>query len=57
MEWCLDCHRNPEQYVRPLDEVLTMGFEPPSLEERTLLVAEHMIAGEHELTSCSACHR
>ena len=24
MAWCLDCHRNPEKYVRPVDEVTTI---------------------------------
>ncbi len=28
MEWCLDCHRNPENYVRPRSEVYTMGYKP-----------------------------
>ena len=28
MEWCLDCHRNPENYVRPRREVFTMGYAP-----------------------------
>jgi hypothetical protein len=57
MEWCLECHRNPEQQVRPLSEVYTMGWEPQGLEEGTRLVAEHSIADERDLTSCSACHR
>src|SRR5690606_11958617 len=29
MAWCLDCHREPERYLRPRDEVFTMGWEPP----------------------------
>src|SRR6202161_4617347 len=28
MEWCLDCHRGPEQYVRPRDQVFNMDYEP-----------------------------
>ena len=28
MEWCLDCHREPEKYVRPRSEVFTMGYRP-----------------------------
>src|SRR5690349_49391 len=30
MEWCLDCHRNPERYVRPLDQVFSVSYQPPS---------------------------
>src|SRR5690606_11395690 len=29
MAWCLDCHREPERYLRPRSEVTTMGWEPP----------------------------
>jgi hypothetical protein len=30
MEWCLDCHRNPAQHVRPREEVFNMAWEPPT---------------------------
>ena len=56
MEWCLDCHRNPEQYVRPRDAVFRADYvKPPdqtALGRR--LVAEYQI---QKLTSCSTCHR
>ena len=26
MEWCLDCHRNPERYVRPRDAVFRVDY-------------------------------
>jgi hypothetical protein len=56
MEWCLDCHRNPEQYVRPRSEVFTMGYAPPVAQEELgpQLVAEYRI---QSLTNCSVCHR
>src|SRR4051812_25317475 len=40
MEWCLDCHRKPEQYVRPQSEVFNAAWEPPAnqLEEGQKLV-------------------
>ena len=28
MEWCLDCHRDPAKYVRPRDQITTMGYVP-----------------------------
>src|SRR5437870_6901086 len=28
MEWCLDCHRHPEQHVRPRDQVFNMRWQP-----------------------------
>ena len=30
MEWCLDCHRNPERYVRPRDAVFSVDYVPPA---------------------------
>ena len=28
MEWCLDCHRAPEQYLRPREAVFDMNWQP-----------------------------
>jgi hypothetical protein len=56
MEWCLDCHRNPERYVRPRDAVFRVDYVPPAnqAELGARLVAEYHI---QKLTSCSTCHR
>jgi hypothetical protein len=56
MEWCLSCHRNPENYVRPRSEVTTMGYRPPVPQSviGPQLVKEY---GINSLTSCSTCHR
>ena len=56
MEWCLDCHRAPERYVRPRAEVFNMAWEPPSnqLEVGRELVHEYKI---QSLTDCYTCHR
>ena len=59
MEWCLNCHRHPEQYVRPREFVTTMGYVPAGDQEEIGrgLVAEYHIQGARQLTSCSTCHR
>jgi Cytochrome c7 and related cytochrome c len=56
MEWCLDCHRNPEQYVRPRSAVFRIDYQAPAnqLELGKQLVQEYQI---QKLTSCSVCHR
>ena len=56
MEWCLNCHRNPEKYVRPRSEITTMGYHPPVPQSviGPQLVKEY---GINSLTSCSTCHR
>jgi hypothetical protein len=59
MNWCLNCHRNPEDNVRPKDEVFNMAYEPTSLplEAREALVAEYQIPTDGRLTNCWICHR
>ena len=56
MEWCLNCHRAPEQFVRPRAEVFTMGYRPPVPQSviGPQLVKEY---GIQSLTTCSTCHR
>jgi hypothetical protein len=68
MEWCLECHRKPEDYVRPREEVFNMEWRADQergegdlpREQRALgmeLVKRYGIRGSAELTSCSTCHR
>jgi hypothetical protein len=56
MEWCLNCHRNPEQHVRPRSEVTNLTWQPPANADslRRALVDEYKIKS---LTYCSTCHR
>jgi alkanesulfonate monooxygenase SsuD/methylene tetrahydromethanopterin reductase-like flavin-dependent oxidoreductase (luciferase family) len=30
MEWCLQCHREPERFLRPKDQIFNMGWKPPA---------------------------
>ena len=55
MEWCLDCHRHPERYVRPLDRVFDMAWAP---EDQAALGPLLLAANDvHTRTDCSTCHR
>jgi len=56
MEWCLECHRNPERYVRPKAEVFTMGWEPAG--DQVELGRELLKTNDvHPKTDCDTCHR
>ena len=58
MEWCLECHRNPERFVRPKDQVFNMKWEAE--DQATLgvrLVKEYGIRPPYNLTTCEKCHR
>jgi hypothetical protein len=59
MEWCLDCHRNPEQHLRPREEVFNMDWRTPATQPELgqELAKEYNIRSVAELTSCSTCHR
>jgi hypothetical protein len=56
MGWCLDCHRDPAKYIRPMDQVFTMGWQPP---EAQAVMGPQLVQQYHvqSLTSCSTCHR
>jgi len=56
MGWCLDCHRNPDQHLRPMSEITTMGWVPPDnqAEFAARVKAEKNINPPED---CSACHR
>lgn len=56
MRWCLSCHRNPEDHVRPKDTVFTMGPRPITNQQGKELVKKYHIPTEH-LDDCSTCHR
>ena len=56
MDWCLDCHRHPERYVRPKEKVFDMHWTPPpdQLQRGADLVKEYKIQKRDD---CSTCHR
>jgi hypothetical protein len=62
MEWCLECHRQPERHVRPKKQVFSMTWKPSDEghDQNTLgseLVKKYHIRDARTLTSCSTCHR
>ncbi|RMG53894.1 MAG: cytochrome C [Acidobacteria bacterium] len=58
MEWCLQCHRQPERYLRPREEVFNLHWKPTGdqLALGRKLIKEYHIPKER-LTDCSVCHR
>ena len=56
MEWCLECHRQPEKFVRPRDQVFNMEWQPPSDQcgQGLELMKDYKI---QRRTDCSTCHR
>lgn len=56
MGWCLECHRNPEPHLRPVEEVTNMKWIRP--ENHAEMAAEWVV--DRQLAppeDCSGCHR
>ncbi len=56
MTWCIDCHRDPTPYVRPVDQVFTMGYQTPANQKE---LAQQLIKQYNIKTyqDCTTCHR
>ncbi len=59
MEWCIQCHRAPEKYLRPRSQVFNMAYTPPAnqMQLGLELKKKYNVLGSDVLTSCSTCHR
>ena len=68
MEWCLDCHRHPENQLRPRAQVFNMRWQPSDEKDEQgnaydqfrlgrKLVDEYQVREASIITSCSICHR
>jgi hypothetical protein len=56
MGWCLDCHRNPEKHLRPVELVTQLDWVPE--EDQDVLGAR--LREEHDINpkeTCYTCHR
>lgn len=58
MAWCLTCHRHPEKFIRPREQVFNMAWQPPRDQETfgRKLVEQYKIQDVQHLTTCSTCH-
>jgi hypothetical protein len=56
MNWCLECHRHPERFVRPREAVFSMTWAPEEDQaELGLRLTEEY--GIRRAIDCSVCHR
>lgn len=53
MQWCLDCHRNPEPHLRAPENLTKMGYVAPPAERKKVLEDNRV----KPPTNCSTCHR
>jgi hypothetical protein len=59
MAWCLNCHREPEKFIRPRDQVFNLDYQPPAdqIEQGKVLAKQYHLLSPQMLQSCSVCHR
>jgi Cytochrome c7 and related cytochrome c/Class III cytochrome C family len=62
MEWCLECHREPERFLRPKSEVFNMKWREENktaeqLAEGQRLKEQYAVRHKAVMQSCSTCHR
>jgi hypothetical protein len=59
MQWCLECHRAPERFLRPREHVFDVDWHAPpdQLARGIALRQAYGLRTTRELTDCSTCHR
>jgi hypothetical protein len=57
MSWCLECHRRPEAFLRPLDAIYTLGYAPHGDREQLGRRLKRELGIRNDLTECYVCHR
>jgi Cytochrome c7 and related cytochrome c len=58
MKWCLECHRAPENAIRPREQVFNTRWQhPPDQPQRGAALAREYHVEKAHLADCSACHR
>src|SRR5258707_2000285 len=59
MGWCTECHRHPENALRPPAEIFNLNWKPMGNQQAQglKLLEQAHLRSTQELTDCSACHR
>lgn len=57
MNWCLDCHRRPEDFLRPPEEVTNMTWVPDRPQDEVGRELVDKLGVHPPVTTCSGCHR
>ncbi len=57
MGWCLTCHRNPDDHLRPVSEVTNMSWTPPANQAEFAAKQKELLDIKAPITDCTGCHR
>ena len=59
MSWCLDCHRAPENHLRPLQYITNLNWKPEDIGATQKQLGAELKAkwGVNPPVTCNGCHR
>jgi hypothetical protein len=57
MGWCLDCHRDPSEELRPLTRLTDLAWTQEDATEQERTVIDGLLARAEPPENCSGCHR
>lgn len=57
MQWCLSCHRHPENHLRPRSEVFSMTWKAKNQRQLGARLVREYHIDKSRLTDCSVCHQ
>ena len=61
MQWCLDCHRQPEKHLRPNEFIYAFGYADSLSRQAQLRIGRRLVEEygiqKGRLSNCSICHR
>jgi hypothetical protein len=65
MDWCLNCHRSPEQHLRPLEQITKLKWQPETQKGESTDDAQERVGTELKKAwkinppdkNCAGCHR
>jgi len=57
MSWCLQCHRQPQKFLRPRSKVFDMAWQPEHQQSLGMALMKRYAIHASRLSDCSVCHR
>ena len=57
MGWCLECHRNPDDHLRPVSEITNMSWAPGPDQAEFAMKQKQRLDIQAPITDCTGCHR
>lgn len=57
MAWCIECHQNPNEHLRPKEFVTKLDWQPPEDWDEDAVIKMREEESIHPQRNCAVCHR